>query len=270
MIEFNNHYLTTEENETSKEFLKNGYIIRNVVDLKSLDMLKIKIYKFLKFDKKLNITEIDFFLNKYHIQIKKNKLNDIRMQIITSINKDKLFRKNYFQLFRTCLECLVGSELSMQVRMNFSIQIPKDNSSLLPLHSDVWSGDSPFEVVTWLPLVDVYKTKSMYILPPQYNEKINKILSKNPNIDGKSLYNKIKKYLIWLDLKYGQILIFNQALPHGNIINMENETRWSINCRFKGAFTPYGDKKIGEFFEPITLRAASLIGMNYKLPKIND
>ena len=55
-----------------------------------------------------------------------------------------------------------------------------------------------------------------------------------------------------------------------NRVNLEKETRWSINCRFKGAFTPYGDKKLGEFFEPITLRIASQIGMQYKIPKINE
>ena len=29
-----------------------------------------------------------------------------------------------------------------------------------------------------------------------------------------------------------------------------------MNCRFKAVFTPYADKQLGEFFEPITLRAA--------------
>ena len=38
-----------------------------------------------------------------------------------------------------------------------------------------------------------------------------------------------------------------------------------MNCRFKSLFS-HGDKKIGEFFEPITLRSASEIGMNYKYP----
>ena len=33
-------------------------------------------------------------------------------------------------------------------------------------------------------------------------------------------------------------------------------------------YSPYGDKKIGEFFKPITLRAASRIGMNYSLPNL--
>ena len=52
----------------------------------------------------------------------------------------------------------------MQKRINLSIQLPNDSSSLLPLHSDIWSGDSPFEAVVWIPLVDCFKTKSMYIL----------------------------------------------------------------------------------------------------------
>ena len=49
-------------------------------------------------------------------------------------------------------------------------------------------------------------------------------------------------------------------------VNRENETRWTMNCRFKGAFTPYADKKLGEFFEPITLRPATRLGLEYRLP----
>ena len=39
-----------------------------------------------------------------------------------------------------------------------------------------------------------------------------------------------------------------------------------MNCRFKGVFTPYADKTLGEFFEPVTLRPASRIGLDYQLP----
>ena len=53
----------------------------------------------------------------------------------------------------------------MQKKINLSIQLPNDNSSLLDVHADVWSGDSPYEAVIWMPLVDCFKTKSMYILP---------------------------------------------------------------------------------------------------------
>ena len=43
-----------------------------------------------------------------------------------------------------------------------------------------------------------------------------------------------------------------------------------MNCRFKSLFSPYGDKKLGEFFEPITLKPASKIGLNYKHPLISN
>ena len=46
----------------------------------------------------------------------------------------------------------------------------------------------------------------------------------------------------------------------------EATTRWSLNCRFKGLFSPYADKRLGEFFEPITLRPASRLGLDYELP----
>ena len=51
-----------------------------------------------------------------------------------------------------------------------------------------------------------------------------------------------------------------------NRVNRESTTRWSFNCRFKGLFTPYADKKLGEFFEPITMRAATRLGLSYRLP----
>ena len=83
-----------------------------------------------------------------------------------------------------------------------------------------------------------------------------------------NLFNFVKKDLEWLEVKYGEVLIFNQTLPHGNRVNLEKESRWSMNCRFKGVFTPYGDKKIGEFFEPIVLKPASICGLNYNLPDL--
>ena len=80
----------------------------------------------------------------------------------------------------------------------------------------------------------------------------------------------IKKDLKWIEIDYGKILLFNQCLPHGNVVNVEKETRWSLNCRFKSILTPYSDKKIGEFFEPITLRKLTQLGMKFKLPKFDD
>ena len=42
-----------------------------------------------------------------------------------------------------------------------------------------------------------------------------------------------------------------------------------MNCRFKSIFTPYADKKIGEFYEPITLKAVSKKGIFTNFPNEN-
>ena len=157
----------------------------------------------------------------------------------------------------------------MQVKVNLSIQFPEDVSSLLPIHADTWSGDSPFEVVVWIPLVNCFKTKSMYILPPEENIKLDKNFKAIAGNHSEDLYKAVQEKVEWIKIDYGEVMLFNNALPHGNRTNLENETRWSMNCRFKGVFSPYWDKKIGSFFEPVTLRAASINGMNYKLPRLD-
>ena len=106
----------------------------------------------------------------------------------------------------------------------------------------------------------------MYILPSHKMKKYESKLINKKTKSSEQIFNLIKKDLIWLKVNYGEILVFDQSLPHGNVVNKEKETRWSMNIRFKGLFTPYGDKKIGEFFEPITLKPVSKKGMNYKLP----
>jgi hypothetical protein len=85
---------------------------------------------------------------------------------------------------------------------------------------------------------------------------------------NEDLFNIIKERVDWITINAGQVLVFNQNLPHGNRVNSENETRWSMNCRFKSIFAPYSDKKNGEYYEPITLRAASRVGASYKFPEL--
>ena len=207
-------------------------------------------------------------MNSFHKKIKKKELNSFRLKILNTINRNENFRYYYFKTAKPFIEAIVGNELAMQRRINLNIQLPGDDSSLLVVHSDVWAGDSPFEAVVWLPLVNCYETKAMYILPPNKNSLFNKRISKRNYSNSEKVFQSIKRDVKWIKIDYGQVLIFNQALPHGNRINRAKETRWSMNCRFKNIFTPYGDKKIGEFFEPITLRVTSEIGLKYKLPKM--
>jgi sporadic carbohydrate cluster 2OG-Fe(II) oxygenase len=249
-----NSFWSQDELDLTEKYLNQGYLITEVEDRTALKKIQrfVAITTAEYLGKTVDSEEI--FLNDTHRLIRPEKLNPMRLHLMNSMNAQPWFRTQYYSLARNLLSTIVGNELAMQLRVNLSIQLPDDSSSLLPVHADVWSGDSPFEAVIWLPLVACYATKSMFLLPQ--------------NKSSEEIFKYVEPDLVWLELSYGEVLLFNQNLPHGNRINEETETRWSMNCRFKSVFSPYGDKKLGEFFEPIIIRPATSIGISYKSPTI--
>lgn len=261
-------FLFQDEKKISDSFLQNGYVIQDIHNNESLQNIKKLVVKIIK--KKISLHskyKDDYILNNIHKFIKVRDLNNFRLSVINEINSINEFRVHYYKISRPYLDYIVGNELVMQIKINLSIQFPGDDSSLLATHADTWSGDSPYEAVVWLPLVDCYKTKAMYLLPPKETKKIISNFSEKKLTNSEKLYSHIKNKVKWMNIKYGQVLIFDQAMPHGNRVNNENETRWSFNCRFKSLFSPYGDKKIGEFFQPITIKPITKKAMTFKFPK---
>jgi sporadic carbohydrate cluster 2OG-Fe(II) oxygenase len=265
-------FYDSEEQYLAENFLSNGFVKNSVFNPLLLDKIRELIVGLAaEHLGHVVIRNPADFLNNIHTLITPHELNELRLTIIKKMNQEKWLRPVIYQLASNALNMVVGNELAMQMRVNLSIQLPGDDSSLLPIHADVWSGDSPFEVVAWLPLVDCYRTKSMYLLPPGPSQELQKHFHEFADKSSEDIYRKIEREVQWMDVDYGEFLLFNQNLPHGNRINKEGKTRWSLNCRFKSVFSPYADKKLGEFFEPITLRAASRVGMSYQLPgEFND
>lgn len=253
-------------NKFEKQFINQGSIITDVENKKSLQYINYLIKKNLVKILRLNVKAQKLNLNKIHNYINKININQTRLELIYKINKDKKFREVFYSLSKNMLNHIIGNELAMQNNINLSIQIPNDETSLLPIHSDTWSGDSPFESVLWLPLVDCYKTKSMFILKAKKIKKFNQFFSSKKIKSISDLYDFFKKDIKFLEIEFGKYLLFNQNLPHGNLVNKTSETRVSLNCRFKGLFTPYSQKDLGSFFSPLKLRAATKLGLEYKLP----
>lgn len=229
----------------SDEFLANGIVKIAVEQFSSLALISAIIRE-------------NSFPNYERTIIDPAELNETRMKIIKGLNNYDGIRQYYYSLAKSALHELVGNELVMQRNINLSIQLPGDDSSLLPIHADVLQGDSPYEVVLWVPLVDCYDSKSMFFTRKQPATLKGKTLD--------DLYAECDPYFV--DCKYGEALIFSQNYFHGNRVNETNETRWSLNCRFKSLFSPYHDKKLGEFFEPIDIKPATKMGLNYNPPEV--
>ncbi|MEG4799132.1 hypothetical protein QUB63_01960 [Microcoleus sp. ARI1-B5] len=263
-----NPFFTSEEDDAIAQFLRDGYLVFSIEDLTLLDAVKKNIYLAAAalINNKAQLSEDDFF-DKIHEIISVKDLNDFRVKLIAYMAEDKSVRPSIYSLAKKQIHWLVGNELAMQRNCNLSIQFPGDDSSLLPLHSDVWSGNSPYEIVFWLPFVNCYDTKSMFILPRSQSEEVFRNFKQYSSLTAEDFYQKIKDKLVWLDVKYGQGVIFSHSLLHGNRVNGKAETRWTINVRFKSLLSPYGTKELGESFLPITMRPVTRIGYNYIKPE---
>lgn len=263
-------FRSPKDRDLGDAFVNDGYLIGAVEDLDALHRLRSLIVeatsKALGHASPPEAKDEVRFLDTLHERVSPQDLNPFRLAVISALNGERWVRRAYFDLARSALECIVGNELCMQRRINLSIQMPGDDSSVLPLHADTWSGDSPFEAVLWIPWTNCYATKAMYLLPPAPSAQLSRDLSGLEARGVVDVFDAISIEAKFLKVDFGQFLLFNQNLPHGNRINQESETRWSSNCRFKAAFTPYADKKLGEFFEPIILRPMSRIGLEYEPP----
>ncbi len=259
-------FRTEEDIKLSQEFENTGFVITKA-DQIPLARIKKEIeeacWSFCR-EKGLDHTEIK--IDNIHEVIENSDSNSLRLKTMNSALYGIDINYNYYQLAKGIIHSLCGNELAMQKRPGLSINFPNNENDALPIHADTWNGVSPYELNAWLPLVDCQNTMCLYILK---KETFNNIKGSLPGLLNKSsdeIFNELKPMLTWIEIKYGEVLTFDQSLPHGFITNRENRTHWSLNCRFKGLHTPYWDKKLGEYFIPITARSCTRIGLDYKHP----
>jgi sporadic carbohydrate cluster 2OG-Fe(II) oxygenase len=262
--------MTNDELRLSEQFLEKGYVVVDVDDRQALDRIRHEVVKLTCEHLKRDLPNDEgYFLDHIHELVEPKDLNALRYgSLFLKLNDLDWFRPAYFACARKTLETLVGNELAMQNKVNLSVQMSNDDSSILPIHADVFGGETPFQVVEWLPLVDCFGTKSMFLLPRKENDEILPQMHTLGNGGMSELYNRVEKDLIWCDVPYGKVMVFTTNQLHGNIVNTEPTTRWSMNCRFTGLFTPYTspEKKLGSFYLPITTRAVTKVGIAYAEP----
>ena len=262
-------------NKLENDFQKNGYTVSKTKEQKALSYLQEKILNFVlssdknakqNFKKYKNIKE---YFSNLHKHVSLNKLNNLRVNVIKKMNRDEKFRENYYLVAKEGLDQLVGNELAMQNKLNLSLQMPHDKNSQLPMHSDIYAGESPFEVVVWIPLMDIKaNNQSMYITNPKDNKIINKEVTTTKTKTLSQIYNKHKKKFKFLKINFGEILIFTPILQHGNVVNTTNTTRMSLNCRFKSLLSPYDvfsktHRNIPHFYKPLQIKPMTRIGFNF-------
>ena len=253
-----------QELVASHEYNKEGYIIEKA-DSHYLELIKNDIQN--AYSRFPDISREDSkCLEEAHLTIPKEKSNDLRLYTMNNLYQSTRFNKNYYHAAKNIIHLLCGNELAMQKRPGLSINFPQNPSDILPIHADTWNGVSPFELNIWIPLVNCTGSMCLYILKRDSYKRKLKESRELLRLTSDELFNELSDDLTWIPIEYGEILAFDQSLPHGYSLNEEQNTHWSLNCRFKGLHTPYWDKKLGEYFVPITVKNCTRLGMDYSHP----
>ena len=235
---------------------KNGFTLIHINKINTINKIRDQILKIIKKElKKCNINYSkkinDIFFNNFHkIEIDDAVINRIRLNTIKEINKNNVLIDKLYKVFSKEIKILLGDDIVGQKNVNLVIHRPKDKS-VAPIHRDS-PPNSPHEIVFWLPLVDCYGTKSMNLLNKKFTSGAEKILlNSNKNYETFENFFKRRSNLIVCD--YGQVLLFQTPVFHYIPINSENETRFSLNFRFKNLNTKYGSKTFPEYFKIVKI-----------------
>lgn len=244
-----------------KIFEERGYAIFPAADRKPLDALRSRIFGHAKTLVPYKGETMEDFFDKFHeYGLKAAELNKFRMDLMGWCNRELRVAKSLHEAFREPISALVGPDVVAQKGTNLVVQPPGDKDQT-PTHRDA-PISSHFEVIVWVPLVDVYKTKSMFISDKaRSSEALGKL-------QGGGSYSEfcayVEKHSKSLEVGYGSACFFAGGIAHGCPVNIEDETRWSLNMRYKNIFSPYGARGINDYFELLTLSPLAKVGFDFE------
>lgn len=244
-------------------FKQDGFEIIRSDDLSALNDFQrlIRDISYKLIGKKTNEVIIDD-LNSLHKAFKSPEdANSFRLKLTSQLSNQIDVGSKVFELFRSKLEPLVGPDILVQKTPNLVFQ-PPEYPIPTELHRDA-PANSPYEVIVWLPFVDCFDTKSMYLLDREHSQLAAEHIKQNPN-DKNGFDEILLAHAALMKVPFGSALIFWSGLFHGSIVNKEGESRLSLNIRYKNLFSPAGIKDQLRYFNILQTSQLTDLGLDFQ------
>jgi sporadic carbohydrate cluster 2OG-Fe(II) oxygenase len=137
----------------------------------------------------------------------------------------------------TLIKSLCGDELFIQRRAHTIINVPGDGQSKQWTHYELMSGISPFSYVIWAPLHDLEDQGGVYYIDQKKSSEIMKKEEEEGLVNGPTVLNLITEQKPTL-MKFGEAIIFNPFVLHGNVTFKSEFARIACNVRFQSYNKP--------------------------------
>jgi sporadic carbohydrate cluster 2OG-Fe(II) oxygenase len=196
-------------------------------------------------------------LENYHEFVSNNDEN-IRIHYKLS----KLFWEGHwhlevFERNKDFFQGLVGRDLDIQAKPHLRLARPEKPQDNIGFHRDTDYGASAYELSCVFSLTNLNNLSALRLVPNSHSlleVKVTAVKNKDSEKDSirhqlgvpyflKTLADEnLKKKLIPVPMKIGEVLVFSLAVIHGQEINKGSDTRWSIDARIKNSFIQSGSR----------------------------
>ena len=208
-----------------------GYAVIPVENMETFIKLKDS------FVERINIStgsekNIDF-VRKAMAKMSKAEINRSMIDILKFTNLSEMIINSFPKL----IESLCGKELFIQRRATIIMNVPGEGQAKQWPHYELMSGISPFTYVIWAPLHDLEDQSGAYYINQKESLEVMKKEQAAGLVNGPTVLNMMQNQKP-TPLKFGQAIIFNPFVLHGNVTFNSKFARIAYSVRFQSNNKP--------------------------------
>ena len=173
------------------------------------------------------------FVRKAMAKMSKAEINRSMINILKFTNLSEMIINSFPKL----IESLCGKELFIQRRATIIMNVPGEGQAKQWPHYELMSGISPFTYVIWAPLHDLEDQSGAYYINQKESLEVMKKEQAAGLVNGPTVLNMMQNQKP-TPLKFGQAIIFNPFVLHGNVTFNSKFARIASGVRFQSCNKP--------------------------------
>ena len=173
------------------------------------------------------------FVRKAMAKMSKAEINRSMIDLLKFTNLSEMIINSCPKL----VESLCGKELFIQRRATIIMNVPGEGQAKQWPHYELMSGISPFTYVIWAPLHDLEDKSGAYYIDQKESLEIMKKEQAAGLVNGPTVLNMMQNQKP-TSLKFGQAIIFNPFILHGNVTFNSKFARIASGVRFQSYNKP--------------------------------
>ena len=217
--------------EINKELIHGkGYAVINIENMEIFKNLRNSFIEKIKTSKEnKNIDSV----RKVMAKMTKAEINKLMVDLLKFNNLSEMIIKSCPKL----VESLCGNELFIQRRATIIMNVPGEGQPKQWPHYELMSGVSPFTYIIWAPLHDLEENSGVYYVNQREYLELIKKEQASGLVNGPTVLNMMSNQKP-TPLKFGQAIVFNPFILHGNIIFNSDFARVAYSTRFQSFNKP--------------------------------